>query len=446
MAFDGEAFGLQIVERVRNYVDKVYEQINARLLNLEARTPIKGDPGEKGEKGDKGDTGDSGIQGEIGLTGERGEKGDPGEKGDIGERGEQGEKGDPGEKGETGERGEKGDQGEPGEKGETGEIGPTGDKGEKGDPGERGEKGESGDQGEPGIQGERGLPGERGEKGESGEKGDIGPPGLFQALINKEHELILVLEGGETLNLGAIIGPKGEKGDQGEPGEKGDIGPIGEKGSPGKDADTEEITKLWSEIDTLRSDNTKLQNRCEKMTDEIIGLKSLIPANTIIDDDGNLVGIMLDGSMKTYGKARGKDGSPGKDGEKGETGERGMDGFSLNSFSAALLPDNRTVELKFESNGISKTEVLTFPVTVYKGVFKEGVVYQPGDEVTSGGSAWHCNNETMEKPGENAKDWILKVKRGRDGRDGEKGEKGEQGKQGRAGRDLTQIGANGDKW
>jgi ketosteroid isomerase-like protein len=51
---------------------------------------------------------------------------------------------------------------------------------------------------------------------------------------------------------------------------------------------------------------------------------------------------------------------------------------------------------------------------IYKGVYKQGEINKPGDAVTFGGSLWHCNVETMEKPGDSSTDWTLAVKKGRD--------------------------------
>lgn len=51
----------------------------------------------------------------------------------------------------------------------------------------------------------------------------------------------------------------------------------------------------------------------------------------------------------------------------------------------------------------------------YRGVWREGVEYQAGNFVTSGGSMWHCNEAlTKSKPGEGTGDWTLCVVHGRD--------------------------------
>lgn len=57
------------------------------------------------------------------------------------------------------------------------------------------------------------------------------------------------------------------------------------------------------------------------------------------------------------------------------------------------------------------------PVMLYRGTYKSGEVYTPGDTVTWGGSLWHCDKQTGDKPGENGSaGWTLAAKRGRDAR------------------------------
>jgi integrin beta 3 len=82
---------------------------------------------------------------------------------------------------------------------------------------------------------------------------------------------------------------------------------------------------------------------------------------------------------------------------------------------------------------------------IYRGVWKAGDAYEPGDTVTWGGSLFVCRRETIAKP-ETNDDWTLAVKRGRDGKDGQPGRPGERGPEGAAGRDLTQRGPDGSKW
>ncbi|CZX68956.1 phage gp6-like head-tail connector protein [Enterobacter hormaechei] len=70
------------------------------------------------------------------------------------------------------------------------------------------------------------------------------------------------------------------------------------------------------------------------------------------------------------------------------------------------------------TSGTSETKSFDVPVMIYQGVFKAGQEYLPGDTVTWGGSLWHCDERTQDKPGEaGSKGWTLAAKRGRDGRD-----------------------------
>ncbi|WP_223883266.1 phage gp6-like head-tail connector protein [Kluyvera sichuanensis] len=69
------------------------------------------------------------------------------------------------------------------------------------------------------------------------------------------------------------------------------------------------------------------------------------------------------------------------------------------------------------TSGASETKSFDVPVMIYQGVFKSGQEYLPGDTVTWGGSLWHCDEQTQDKPGEaGSKGWTLAAKRGRDGR------------------------------
>jgi hypothetical protein len=58
---------------------------------------------------------------------------------------------------------------------------------------------------------------------------------------------------------------------------------------------------------------------------------------------------------------------------------------------------------------------IRIPAMLYCGVWREGE-HEPGDVVTWGGSAWHCNEKTTEKPGASPH-WRLMVKEGRPGKD-----------------------------
>lgn len=93
-----------------------------------------------------------------------------------------------------------------------------------------------------------------------------------------------------------------------------------------------------------------------------------------------------------------------------------VDGVS----SVDIKQDNqRTFSISLErASGAVEIKSFDVPVTIYRDVFKAGTEYQPGDTVTWGGSMWHCNEPTTDKPGETgSKGWTLAVKKGRDLRD-----------------------------
>ncbi|WP_240765968.1 phage portal protein [Escherichia coli] len=70
------------------------------------------------------------------------------------------------------------------------------------------------------------------------------------------------------------------------------------------------------------------------------------------------------------------------------------------------------------SGGVTEAKTFSVPVTLYRGVFSAEKEYQPGDTVTWGGSLWHCDAVTTDRPDEpGAKGWTLAVRRGRDMRE-----------------------------
>lgn len=164
-------------------------------------------------------------------------------------------------------------------------------------------------------------------------------------------------------------------------------------------------------------------------------------AGALIDRENHLLLTLSNGETRDLGEVVGRDGLPGtgilcasiddagilkfelSDGTTSLAGPVvGRDGFSLEDFDTALLDDGRTVRLTFIKGDTTEMHDLHFPAVLYRGVFKDGTAYAPGDMVTWGGSTWHCDVETSEKPGEGVKAWTLAVKRGRDGKDATPGE------------------------
>jgi Collagen triple helix repeat (20 copies) len=142
----------------------------------------------------------------------------------------------------------------------------------------------------------------------------------------------------------------------------------------------------------------------------------------------------------------GKDGAPGENGRDGIDGKDGRDGFSLEQFDAELAEGGRLLVLTLTSGALVQRRELRTALMLYRGVYRDGAPYEPGDTVTWGGSIWHCNAATSDRPGDGSKAWTLAVKKGRDGKDGAAGEKGEPGAKGRDGRDLTQLAADGARY
>lgn len=116
----------------------------------------------------------------------------------------------------------------------------------------------------------------------------------------------------------------------------------------------------------------------------------------------------------------GRDGTKGDDGKNGQDGANGQDGVGFDDMTVEH-DGERTVVLRFARGDQVKEFPVVFPVPIYRGVYRPDGAYVRGDEVTFGGSQWHCNAATAEKPGDGSAAWTLAVKRGRDGKDGGKG-------------------------
>lgn len=454
MQLDDEAFGKALADRVRNYVARATEPLVLEIAGLKERLASI-PPGPQGEPGRDADpllirtlvadavaalppprdgrdgvgvasgmidrsgvlilTLSDGTARELGVVvgrdgapGERGEKGDQGEKGLDGKDGQSGRDGVDGKDGAPGARGETGPQGESGEKGAAGERGDPGHAGERGLDGvdgrdgingKDGSAGVDGKDGRDGLDGKDGAPGADGQKGEDGQHGRDGADGIngkdgAPGLHGKDGRDGIDGRDGSP-------GSDGQKGDVGQAGKDGRDGVDGQKGDPGQDG---------------------------------IGL-----ADAMIDREGNLVITTSDGRAKSLGVVVGRDaalsdierlvtmavdaiprprdGVDGKDGASGSDGRDGFDGFGLDDFDTELRADGRTVAFKFIRGDVAHVHEVAFPVAIYRGVHEMAKQYEPGDMVTWGGSLWHCNAPTMEKPGDSSNVWTLCVKRGRDGKD-----------------------------
>jgi hypothetical protein len=100
----------------------------------------------------------------------------------------------------------------------------------------------------------------------------------------------------------------------------------------------------------------------------------------------------------------------------------GMKGWECTQVGIAEIDiemlDDRTLSIKtMLSNGETQEKTLKLKNIKYKGVVAEGATYEEGDFVTWGGSIWHCDEPTSERPREGHKSWTLAVKKGRDYRE-----------------------------
>jgi len=209
-------------------------------------------------------------------------------------------------------------------------------------------------------------------------------------------------------------------------------GERGEKGDSGKDAD---MVALLSQADRQINDTVRaILATWPKPKDGVDG-KSVALAD--------LQEFVEDAVAKSAAILKPKDGVDGKDGRDGKDGtsvhpdtialmvreaadkvaasmpkpKDGRDGFSLEDFSMSLGEDGRTLSLKFQRGELVKERSIKLETTKYLGVWREGQ-HDRGDVVTWGGSSWHCNRTTTEKPSYGCADWTLMVKEGRAGKDG----------------------------
>jgi integrin beta 3 len=157
----------------------------------------------------------------------------------------------------------------------------------------------------------------------------------------------------------AGVGEKGDRGDPGSPGEKGEVGPEGKEGAPGRDG--------------------------------------------------------RDGQAGRDGKD-GEKGEPGLNGKDGRDGINGKDGFGFEDLNVEY-DGERGFKIVFAKGDQVKEFGFKLPITIYRGVWKEGA-YERGDCVTFGGSSWTATKDTQTKPDTADSDWRLSVKRGSNGKDG----------------------------
>ena len=250
--------------------------------------------------------------------------------------------------------------------------------------------GKDGKDGEPGPAGPAGPIGERGQDGINGKDGRDGIDGK---------------EG--PAGPPGLIGPSGMPGERGEKGLDGQDGRDGRDGEPGRDALQIEV------LDGIDNERRYQRGTYAHWKGGII--RSTRVTDPIVNDDIFKSGwhVVVNGIADIT-----------------------IEQNDMRSWSMKML----------RTDGVYVEKYFKTPNLLYKGIWKPENNYETGDTVTREGSTWICLQDSPGKPGDENSGWQLSVKKGRDGKDGLRGEKGERGAEGRAGKDLTQLGANGQRW
>lgn len=227
--------------------------------------------------------------------------------------------------------------------------------GPQGEPGTAGADGKDGAPGRDGVDGKDGSPGTPGTPGTDGAPGRDGVDGK-DGRDGKDGQ----------------DGAAGLDGLPGAPGADGRDGRDGRDGEPGRDA---------AEIDVLPAiDERKSYRR---------------------------------GTFATHkgGLWRAADTTDGMDGWVCIT--RGVDREEETTEDGGRIIKRRTL---YSDGQVFEREVKTTAM-VYRGLYAEERAYDVGDVATWGGSVWHCEAPTSDRPGEGSKAWRLAVKKGAPGKD-----------------------------
>jgi hypothetical protein len=280
---DMEKMAGEVFSAVKGFVDKALAPINAKLAELEARQPERGEKGDPGEQGPEGIPGAQGSPGLDGAPGERGEKGDPGERGPEGPAGKDGADGLPGKDGIDG------------------------------------------------VDGKDGAPGPAGKDGRDGIDGKDGA-GLADAVIDRDGNLVVTMTDGRAKALGAVVGKDGA------PGERGADGRDGKDGLGFDDLSVEQVGERGFVFRFTRGDQVK---EFAFSVPVVIDRGVFRPDGEYEKGDGVTYGGSFwiaqknsptgkpgegDGFRLAVKKGRdGRDGAPGQKGDPGPEGRPGRD-------------------------------------------------------------------------------------------------------------------------
>lgn len=362
-AFD-EAF-----DALKEYCDRSFEAFEARIEALEAKAPIKGDPGEKGDPGIGVDMTEVKAHIEQTIEGMRDSL-----------------------------------------KGDRGDVGPAVDESVLADnihkmvseavaalpPAERGE------------------PGEKGEPGKSLTLDEV-MPAIEAKFDDLDSQMIIAVGGAVEEAVKAL--PPPEKGADADPElVRSLVAEVVESvlagwerpkdGEPGKSVTIEDVMPAIEETITKAIAARPLP----------VSVKS-----GFIDRDNKLILAKSDGSLDVLGEVVGRDGHNGTDVDMDdvkahitrmfEAIPKPKDGIGFEGM-ALDVRDGDGVYATWKAGDEHREQRL--PVPIYRGVWKPDTVYYKGDMATWAGSCWHCLEDGTAKPETDAKAWKLAVKRGND--------------------------------
>ncbi len=127
-------------------------------------------------------------------------------------------------------------------------------------------------------------------------------------------------------------------------------------------------------------------------------------AGAMIDRAGELVITTTRGEAVRLGRVVGEDGKDGQNGISFETAAGEYD--AARGFVITLGAGERRAEL-------------VLPYMVHRGFHRDGLAMKAGQSVTHDGALWIAKRDNASRPClENADDWILAARKGRDGKDG----------------------------
>ncbi len=139
-------------------------------------------------------------------------------------------------------------------------------------------------------------------------------------------------------------------------------------------------------------------------------------------DKGNLIVTMSNGTVEDLGAIDGK--AADMEAVERSIAEKvaaipipkdGVDGVGFDDLNDIEEDDGRfIVRQVFHAGKMVKETRIQTKVALYRGIHDQARTYLPGDQVSRGGSQWHCHTEC--KGAFNGDNWVLAVKKGRDGK------------------------------